>query len=236
MLRSRTRMLPVGAPHVSESLEGNADVKTTASHNYLNTQLNTPQSTRHAVRSRTGLMVSIRRVAAADQQRVLDIWRGAVDATHHFLTPDDRRDIDTEVVAFLPQAPLWLAVDDNDYPLGFMLLEAGNMETRFIDPLKRGLGIGRTLVQNALTFYSTITTDVNEQNTQAMGFYAHIGFKRIGRSQTDNQGRAYPLIHMRMSGTIGPLSNRPTGPTFEGTVPDASTGRDDPTRSKSSNK
>ena len=44
---------------------------------------------------------------------------------------------------------------------------------------------------------SPIFTDVNEQNLQAVGFYEHLGFVPIGRSERDGQGRAYPLIHLR---------------------------------------
>jgi len=43
----------------------------------------------------------------------------------------------------------------------------------------------------------TTTTDVNEQNSQAVGFYGKMGFKRTGRSPVDDQGRPYPLIHLR---------------------------------------
>jgi putative acetyltransferase len=41
-----------------------------------------------------------------------------------------------------------------------------------------------------------MTTDVNEQNAQAVGFYEHMGFTRTGRSPLDGQGRPYPLIHL----------------------------------------
>jgi putative acetyltransferase len=150
-------------------------------------------------------MAAIRQATVADRERVLDIWRRAVDATHDFLSLEDRRIIETEVAAFLPQAPLWLAVDRSDYPLGFMLLEGDHVEALFIDPLHCGSGIGRALIEHALTFHSSISTDVNEQNTQAIGFYEHLGFERIGRSQTDRQGRPYPLIHMRMPGANHPL-------------------------------
>jgi len=150
-------------------------------------------------------MAAIRQSTVADGERVLDIWRRAVDATHDFLTPEDRRNIETEVAAFLPQAPLWLAVDRSDDPLGFMLVEGDHVEALFIDPLHCGSGIGRALIEHALTFHSSISTEVNEQNTHAIGFYEHLGFERIGRSPTDRQGRRYPLIHMRIPGANQPL-------------------------------
>ncbi|MGA2276682.1 MAG: acetyltransferase [Terracidiphilus sp.] len=150
-------------------------------------------------------MVRIRKAMAEDSERVLDIWRGAVDATHHFLSPTDRQEIEAEVVSFLPQAPLWLAVDDKDHPIGFMLLDGVHMEALFIDPTQRGSGAGRALVQHALSIRPNLMTDVNEQNIQAVGFYEHLGFERIGRSETDNQGRSYPLIHMRVSRILDSL-------------------------------
>lgn len=70
------------------------------------------------------------------------------------------------------------------------------MEALFIDPVSRGEGVGRALVQHALSLRSTIFTDVNEQNLQAVGFYEHLGFVPIGRSERDGQGRPYPLIHL----------------------------------------
>ena len=145
------------------------------------------------------LMVHIRKAKAADGNRILDIWRGSVDATHHFLSPADRQTIEAEVTAFLPQAPLWLAVNDGDKAIGFMLLDGGHMEALFIHPLHRGLGVGRALVQHALRIQPHLTTDVNEQNAQAVGFYEHLGFEWTGRSERDSQGRSYPLIHMSLS-------------------------------------
>jgi putative acetyltransferase len=143
-------------------------------------------------------LVGIRTSAAADSARVFNIWREAVDATHHFLTPTDRQDIEAEVAAFLPQVPQGLAVDDNDSALGFMLLDDGRMEALFVHPEHRGVGIGRKLVRHALTLSSAITTDVNEQNLQAVGFYMHLGFENVGYSPLDQQGRPYPLIHLRI--------------------------------------
>ncbi len=55
--------------------------------------------------------MTIRRGTATDVPRALEIWRSAVDATHTFLTPADRSEIDAMVANdFLPNAELWLAV------------------------------------------------------------------------------------------------------------------------------
>lgn len=142
---------------------------------------------------------TLRTSRPGDGVRVIDIWRDAVDATHDFLTPEDRAAIEVEVKAFLPSAPLWLAVDDEDRAVGFMLLDGAQMEALFIDPAHRGTGVGRALVRHALSLHPHLTTDVNEQNGQAVGFYERMGFQQTGRSPLDGQGRPYPLIHLQFS-------------------------------------
>ena len=110
--------------------------------------------------------------------------------------PEDRQAIDEMVCGFLPQAPLLLAVDAHDYPQAFMLIDNGHMQALFVDPACRGTGIGAALVRHGLALHPRMTTDVNEQNDQAVGFYERMGFKRIGRSALDDQGRPYPLIRL----------------------------------------
>ena len=120
-----------------------------------------------------------------------------MDATHDFLSEQDRHDIEQELAVFLPDAPLWLAVDGQDKALGFMLLTDCHMDALFVDPEHRGAGVGRALVKHGLSLCPALSTDVNEQNVQAVGFYERMGFQRTGRSATDDQGRPYPLIHLR---------------------------------------
>lgn len=145
-------------------------------------------------------MMRIRNARKEDGHRVVDIWRAAVDATHDFLSTVDRLAIEEEVAGFLPSAPLHLAVDEQDRPIAFMLLDGGHMEALFVDPVVRGKGVGAALVRHALMLHPGLTTDVNEQNEQAVGFYEHLGFERTGRSALDGQGRAYPLIHLAYRG------------------------------------
>lgn len=141
-------------------------------------------------------MTTIRLSRPEEGTRAVDIWRRAVDATHDFLSPADRKAIEELVCDFLPKAVLWLAVDANDYPQAFMLIDNDHMEALFVEPTSRGLGFGAALVSHGLTLHPTMTTDVNEQNEQAIGFYERMGFKRTGRSPLDGQGRPFPLIHL----------------------------------------
>jgi putative acetyltransferase len=143
-------------------------------------------------------VISIRRSTPADGLRAIEIWRSAVDATHNFLSSKDRKEIEAEVVAFLPEASLWLAVDEHDVAAGFMLLDGSRMEALFIHSAHRGRGVGRALVEYAMTTSPELETDVNEQNLRALAFYEHMGFKRTGRSERDGQGRPYPLIHLSL--------------------------------------
>ncbi|WP_319775595.1 acetyltransferase [Breoghania sp.] len=145
-------------------------------------------------------MTRIRLSRPDEGERAVEIWRGAVDATHDFLAPEDRLDIDEMVCGFLPQAPLWLAVDENDHPLAFMLIDDGHMEALFVDAAHLGSGIGGALVRHGLALHPEMTTDVNAQNDQAVRFYERMGFKETGRSPTDEQGRPYPLIHLKYPG------------------------------------
>ncbi|MBN5049405.1 acetyltransferase [Stenotrophomonas maltophilia] len=145
-------------------------------------------------------MTTLRPSRATDGDALVDLWRRAVDATHDFLSAADRQAIDAEVAGFLPQAPLVVAADDQDQPQGFMLIDGSHMEALFIDPDVRGTGIGRQLLLHALALHPQLTTDVNAQNGQAVGFYQRMGFTETGRSPLDSQGRPYPLIHLRHQG------------------------------------
>jgi len=137
-------------------------------------------------------MYTLRTSRPEDGAALVDLWRRSVDATHHFLSVQDRKAIDAEVCGFLPHAPVTVAVDENDKPRGFMLIDGTHMEALFIDPDVRGTGIGRQLLQHGLSLHGALTTDVNMQNSQAVGFYQRMGFVETGRSEEDSQGGLIP--------------------------------------------
>ncbi|MHC5656067.1 acetyltransferase [Stappia sp. ICDLI1TA098] len=142
-------------------------------------------------------MWTIRHSESGDAPLAIEIWRRSVDATHDFLAPEDRAEIEELVRGFLPEVPLTFAEVEDGRAAGFMVLSEGHLEALFIDPQMRGRGAGRALVEHALSRFPALLTDVNEQNAQAVGFYERMGFSVVDRSPRDDQGRPYPLLHLR---------------------------------------
>lgn len=146
------------------------------------------------------MVIRIRRSRHDEVDMLADIWCRSVDATHDFLTPAYRAELEKLVRAFLPEAPLWVAATEQDKPVAFMLLTAQHMDALFVDPAVRGEGVGRLLIEHALSLAPELTTNVNEQNHQAVGFYKKMGFNVTGRSEKDDLGRPYPLLHLQYQG------------------------------------
>lgn len=142
------------------------------------------------------MVISIRRSKHEEGEKLIAIWRRSVDATHDFLSASYRAELEELVSDFLPEAPLWVAVTDRDEPVGFMLLTGEHMDALFVDPDVRGQGVGKLLVKHALSLTPGLTTNVNEHNKQAVGFYKKMGFKVTGRSEVDDLGKPYPLLNL----------------------------------------
>jgi putative acetyltransferase len=142
--------------------------------------------------------LTIRRGTPADVPRALEIWRAAVDATHGFLSPEHREEIDALVAnEFLPSAELWIADDDDGRPVGFLVMDGDMIDALFVDPTVHGQGVGTKLLGHALTLSPDATVDASEQADNALQFYLARGFRVTGRSPTDQAGRPYPLIHLK---------------------------------------
>ncbi|SAX99936.1 acetyltransferase [Klebsiella pneumoniae] len=142
------------------------------------------------------MVINIRRSRPDEGDKLTAIWCRSVDATHDFLTKAYRKELEEMVRAFLPEAPLWVAVNTEDQPIAFMLLTGDHMDALFVDPDVRVCGVGKLLIEHALSLTPKLTTNVNEQNEQAVGFYQKMGFRVTGRSETDDLGQPYPLLNL----------------------------------------
>jgi putative acetyltransferase len=142
----------------------------------------------------------IRHGTPADVPRALAIWRAAVDATHGFLTPEHRAEIDAMVVDWMPTVDLWMIDDPSERAVGFLVMDRNLIDALFVDPAAHGRGYGTALLDHALTLAPDAVVDASEQATNALPFYESRGFVRIGRSETDPQGRPYPLVRLKHAG------------------------------------
>lgn len=137
--------------------------------------------------------------AATRMDDLIALWRASVEATHSFLAPEDIERIE----GYVPQAirsveHLAIAQDAAGLLLGFVGTDGEVIEMLFLDPQARGRGIGARLLRFALDSYGASKLDVNEQNEQARGFYEHMGFRVVGRSEIDAMGDPFPILHMQL--------------------------------------
>lgn len=143
-------------------------------------------------------MLQLRRAKPGDLARNYEIWRTAVEATHQFLDTSDREAIGKMVAEdYLPNAGFTVAVDGNDLPHAFLGTTGHHIDALFVHADSRGMGLGRFLLESFRTEKDVVTVDANEQNPEAIGFYSRLGFKVTSRSELDDQGRPYPILHLR---------------------------------------
>ena len=140
------------------------------------------------------------RISAIEESefdRAAELWEASVRATHTFVTEADL-DVFRPLVraSFGEIAQLAGLRTDDGLLIGFIGVEDGNIEMLFLDPVYRGRGGGKLLLEHAFTAYAATSVDVNEQNPQAVGFYEHHGFRTVSRTTHDSTGKPYPILHM----------------------------------------
>lgn len=127
------------------------------------------------------------------------LWRRSVSKTHTFLTNKDINEIENYVPQALKEVEHLVVAQNNGDYFGFMGVEQHRLEMLFLLPQYIGKGIGRKLMEYGAEKYQISEVTVNEQNPHAVGFYEHLGFKTYERTATDEQGRPFPLLYMRLA-------------------------------------
>ena len=144
--------------------------------------------------------MKVERVEKRDYPTLIKIWEASVRATHDFLAEEDLVALKPLILNHYFDAVALICVRDQCGEIvGFCGTHENNIEMLFVSPEARGSGIGALLTTYAIEWRDITNVDVNEQNTQALGFYQRMGFVVVGRSPLDGQGKPYPLLHMQLS-------------------------------------
>ncbi|MEH6308433.1 GNAT family N-acetyltransferase [Olivibacter sp. CPCC 100613] len=139
----------------------------------------------------------IRSLGKYDYGRIMEIWESAVRATHHFLNEEDILHYKELIYnKYLDLVDLYGYANQKGELVGFIGISGQAIQMLFVDAAMRGIGTGKKMVQYALNEKHVRTVDVNEQNVQALGFYKHMGFVVVNRSELDDAGKPYPILSM----------------------------------------
>lgn len=134
-----------------------------------------------------------------DMEEILDTWESSVRATHDFLSEEDIISIKPQVMEGAKYVSKLLCVRDNNGIIkAFMGIHDFKIEMLFVSNESRGHGVGKRLIEYAIEVLNVNYVDVNEQNQQALGFYEHMGFKVFKKSEFDEQGNPFPILHMKL--------------------------------------
>ncbi|OIN98655.1 MAG: hypothetical protein AUJ49_12910 [Desulfovibrionaceae bacterium CG1_02_65_16] len=133
-----------------------------------------------------------------DRDELLAVWEASARATHGFLSEADIQAL-TPLVRdeCLGQTEL-LCVRAGGSILAFMGVAGERLEMLFVRPDCFRRGVGALLLRHAVRELGVRELDVNEQNPDTLAFYLHMGFAVVGRSPVDGQGRAFPLLTLRL--------------------------------------
>jgi ADP-ribose pyrophosphatase YjhB (NUDIX family)/predicted GNAT superfamily acetyltransferase len=134
----------------------------------------------------------------SDLDHCMVLWRAASEAGHPFLDAATL-DVDALVVRelYMPAAEITVA-ERNGKVVGFIALLGDLVGGLFVDPGAHRSGTGRALIGDALRRKGRLEVEVYEANPGARAFYAACGFVETGRRDTDDHGRALPLIRMTL--------------------------------------
>ena len=145
-----------------------------------------------------GKGLEIKKYSEYHREQLLDVWEKSVLATHDFLKPEDFKAIKQAVFNIDFQEFEVYCLLKSSILLGFLGVAEQKVEMLFLSPDCFGQGLGKKLMAFAVQVLKANKVDVNEQNKQAVHFYKKLGFEIYERTDTDDQGKPYPLLRLSL--------------------------------------
>lgn len=140
---------------------------------------------------------AIRRYRHADEDAVVEVWALAARVAHPFVEGEGAGERELQMrEVYLVQAENWVAETPDGQVVGLLGLLGSEIGGLFVHPSAQGFGIGRALVEHALSLHEAVTLDVYELNETARGFYAAMGFTEQSRHPEPSTG--HTLVSLRL--------------------------------------
>lgn len=138
-----------------------------------------------------------RKAVESDYIELIDIWEQSVRQTHTFLEESDLLEIKKNLPVYFAHVDLlvWMV---EEKLIGFSGTNEGNLEMLFLSPSVFRKGYGRAILEELIQQKKVTSVDVNEQNKGAAAFYKTLGFQLISRDDLDDQGKPYPILHLKL--------------------------------------
>lgn len=142
--------------------------------------------------------MQITTVISDDYNEIFAVWEKSVRASHTFLNEKDIQSLIPIVKeTAIPGIKIYCFRTGEKTIAGFMGISGKEILMLFVSPEFFRRGIGTALMNYAVHELKCTRVDVNEQNPNALRFYEKLGFKVVGRSPLDGQGKPFPLLHMK---------------------------------------
>ncbi|WP_086314252.1 hypothetical protein A5821_001860 [Enterococcus sp. 7F3_DIV0205] len=131
-----------------------------------------------------------------EYDKLVEIWARSVKKTHDFLQIEDFERIKRDLPTYFPHLDVRVWTDDSEI-IGFSGVDGDKLEMLFLDPIFIGKGYGKQIIMTLFKDSAIQFVDVNEQNQSARTFYQAMGFEEMARTEVDEAGRPYPILHLK---------------------------------------
>ena len=136
-------------------------------------------------------------VTKEDFPHLLKVLETMVEDISDFLKEDDFEFFKKYRMSYYFERLYFFAYTDQKGKVkGFLGVSEEKVEMLFIGTEFRGSGVAKKLMDFVIKNLKITKVDVSETNKTAVSFFNHLGFKVVGRSETDNEGKNYPILHL----------------------------------------
>ena len=132
--------------------------------------------------------LTVRKMTAADLDRVVDIWYTTSMQAHHFIPAQYWEKHKQQMKNhYLPKSEAYVAVYATTI-IGFFALVEDVLAALFVLPAMQGKGIGSLLLKHAKTLRSSLQLKVYAKNAQSIEFYKKKGFFIRAKTRDESTG------------------------------------------------